>query len=106
LPVSTLLLSYFNSRLLPLVKMIRTGTQRRGQAAGRAGTDFWMPNPLVNILLERIFAGERKKLLQMLRMQRSHGYSAGASLIAVLRREEGPMAVRTKPSDVAPDRRL
>ncbi len=52
LPVSTLLISYFNSRLLPLIRLIRAWNRRRSHAAGRAGTDFWMPNPLSNFLLD------------------------------------------------------
>jgi SAM-dependent methyltransferase len=106
LPVSTLLLSYFNSGLLPLIRMIRAWNRRRGHAAGRAGTDFWMPNPVSNYLLEHTLAGESKRLIKVLRRQQSRGYSCGASLMAVLRRGDGSITPRTKPSDIAPDHRL
>jgi SAM-dependent methyltransferase len=106
LPVTPLLLSYFNSRLLPLIRLIRAWNRRRGHAAGRASTDFWMPNPLSNFLLARIFAGERKKLVQLLQHRCAQGYRSGASLVAVLRREEGHVTPRTKPIDLAPDHRL
>jgi SAM-dependent methyltransferase len=103
LSVSTPLISYFNSRLLPLIKLIRSWNQRRGHAAGRAGTDFWMPNPAANLVLQRTFSGESTRLVQLLRMQRAHGYSAGASLLAIIRREQGIIIPRTKPADIATD---
>jgi SAM-dependent methyltransferase len=105
LPVSPLLLSYFNSRLLPLIRLIRAWNRRRGHAAGRAGTDFWMPNPISNYLLEQTLAGESKKITKMLRRQQPRGYSSGASLMAVLQRKEGSITPRTKPADIAPDHR-
>jgi SAM-dependent methyltransferase len=103
LPVSPLLISYFNNRLLPLIRLIRAWNQRRGRAAGRAGTDFWMPNPVSNFILEQTFAGESKRLLKAIRRRSSRGYASGASLLAVLRREEGSIAIRTKPSGLSAD---
>ncbi len=105
LPVAPLLLSHFNSRLLPLIRVVRAWNQRRHRAAGRAGTDFWMPNPVSNYLLEQILAGESKRLVKALRRQESRGYSSGASLLAVLRREQGAITPRTKPPDIAADHR-
>ena len=55
LPVAPLMVSYFNSRLLPMVRLVRAWNQRRGRAAGRVGTDFWLPNPIANGLLTRDF---------------------------------------------------
>ena len=52
LPVTPLMVSYFNSRLLPIVRLVRAWNQRRGRAAGRVGTDFWLPNPIANGLLD------------------------------------------------------
>jgi SAM-dependent methyltransferase len=98
LPVVPLLVSYFNSRLLPVVRLVRTWNRRRGHAAGRVGTDFWLPNPIVNAILTGILAGEARRLVPALQkgMAAETGvpagklspgaYSAGASLIAVLRR--------------------
>jgi len=103
LPVTTRLVSYFNARLLPLVRLVRARNRRRGRAAGKVGTDFWLPSPPVNRLLQAIFAGEGRRLAQVLSGRRRAGYSAGSSLIAVLRREAGPIAVRQKPSDLPPD---
>ena len=88
LPVTTLLVSYFNSRLLPVVRLVRAWNRRRGQAAGRAGTDFWLPSPPVNRLLTATFAGEATRLVAALHGQK-RGYRAGASLVALLRREPG-----------------
>jgi hypothetical protein len=45
LPAKTLLISYFNTRLLPLVRLVRAWNHRRGHAAGRAGTVFWAARP-------------------------------------------------------------
>ncbi len=104
LPATTLLVSHFNSRLLPAVRWIRSRNRRRGRAAGRAGTDFWLPSRPVNSLLTAIFAGEARRLAAALH-GRKHGYRAGASLVAVIRREPGPAAIRSKPAGLPPDHR-
>jgi hypothetical protein len=136
LPVTTLLLSYFNTRLLPIVRLVRTWNRRRGRAAGRAGTDFWLPSRPINALLTAIFAGEAARLARVLRQQaetepgrlcfsitprcgqevessdvmlkhnlRLRPYRTGASLVALVRREAGAIAVRPKPEGLPPDRR-
>lgn len=87
LPVNPLLLSYFNARLYPLVKAARTLSRRRQQAWGKAGTDLRLPFPWLNRLLERIFSGEADRLVDVLEGRRAHGYAAGVSLIALLRRK-------------------
>ncbi len=104
LPVTTLLLSHFNSRLLPIVRLVRAWNRRRGQSAGRAGTDFWLPSRPVNAMLTAAFAGEGARLIAALRKQKP-AYRAGASLLALLRREAGPIAVRPKPDNLPPDHR-
>ncbi len=104
LAVRPLLLSYFNARLLPLVRLVRTINRLRGRAAGRAGTDFWLPHPAANATLRATFAGEASRLLGVLG-GRTNGYPAGSSLVALLRREPGPIPLRSKPADLAPDRR-
>ena len=103
LPVDTLLASYFNTRMYPLVRTVRAITRRRGRASGRAGTDFWTPPAPVNRLLEAVFAGEVKVLENLLEGRRRHGYRAGASLVALVRRREGPVSVRSRPEHIAPD---
>jgi hypothetical protein len=102
LPVTTLLLSYFNARLLPLVRAVRARNQRRGRSAGAVGTDFWLPIAPVNWALTAVFAGEAGRLTRALSGKRQ-GYAAGASLVALLRREEGTIPVRSKPANLAPD---
>jgi hypothetical protein len=87
LPVSTLLVSYFNARLLPVIRLVRTWNRRRGRAAGQAGTDFWLPNRPANCLLTATLAGEAARLVATLH-GRNRSYRAGASLVALLRREE------------------
>ncbi len=106
LPVTARLVSYFNARLLPAVRLVRARSRRRGHAAGQVGTDFWLPSRPVNFLLQAILAGESRRLLRVLQGRRQQGYAAGASLIAILRREPGPIAVRRKPADLPADHRV
>ena len=118
LSVTTLLLSYFNTRLLPLVRLVRAWNRRRGRAAGQAGTDFWLPSQPINALLTATFAGEATRLAAALRKREGaepsrlcfnitprcgqevessdvmlkhnlRPYRAGASLVALLRRKLG-----------------
>ena len=98
MPVAPLLVSYFNARLLPLIRWTRARSRRRGHAAGQVGTDFWLPIAPVNRALELLFAGESRRLLAAMEGRRP-GYSAGASLIAMLRRERGEIPIRRKPAD-------
>jgi SAM-dependent methyltransferase len=124
LPATTLLLSYFNSRLLPLVRLVRGWNRWRGHASGRAGTDFWLPSRPVNSMLTAAFAGEAMRLVAALEsVQRrdcpdfcvsKNGtvpfvprlpYRAGSSLVAILRREAGLIAIRPKPAGLPPDHR-
>jgi len=94
LPVSTLLVSYFNTRLLPVIRMIRSWNQRRGRTNGRAGTDFWLPPRPINCSLKNVFAGESRRLAGLLHDPKRGAYTSGASLVALLRREEGSVAIR------------
>ncbi len=103
LPVSTLLVSHFNARLYPLVRMVRAASRRRGHTSGLAGTDFKIPMAPVNAALAGIFAGETRTLLGKLRGEEPVGYQAGVSLVALLRREPGRITVRQKPAALAPD---
>ena len=103
LAVSERLLCAFNARLLPLIRAVRGVNRRLGRTAGRAGTDFHLPLAPLNRWLERLFAGEARTLLGAL--EGREGYRAGASLIALLRRESGPIAPRTRPEGLAPDLR-
>ena len=69
LPVKPRLLSHFNSRLYPAVRFARAISQRRGRAAGQSNTDFRLPSRPINRVLERIFAGERRKLAAAIDMR-------------------------------------
>jgi hypothetical protein len=102
LPLKPLLVSHFNSRLYPLVKGVRAVNRWRGATAGDAGTDFRIPPAPLNRLLENTFAGERHTLCRWLAARRG-GYRQGVSLIALLQRQTGTIAVRNKPLDAAPD---
>jgi len=104
LPVTTLLLSYFNARLYPVVRWVRAINRKRGRAAGRVGTDFELPSRPVNWLLKNIFAGESKRLLGILHGRKRRAYRRGVSLVALLRRQSGHIDIRRKPHDLPPDR--
>lgn len=103
LPVTPRLVSYYNARLYPIVKTIRTISRWRGHAAGVAGTDFRVPHPTINRALERAFTGEARRLVGMLEGRHRRGFKRGVSLIAVLERTEGTLAPFERPADVAPD---
>jgi len=103
LPVTPLLVSYYNSRLYPLIRLIRARSRRRGRAAGRSGTDFWMPSRPVNRLLAATLAGEGRSLVRRLADGRAGAVGVAASLVALLRRDAGVIAVRPKPEDLPPD---
>ena len=94
LPVRQMLISHFNSRLHPLVKLARTLGRFRGKPAGEAGTDLRMPVGPLNWALERVFRGEGSTLVELLTGSRSHPYQHGVSLIAILRREKSPVSPR------------
>jgi SAM-dependent methyltransferase len=87
LPVKTRLLSYFNSRLYPIVRAVRLANRYRGHAAGAANTDFKLPARPMNSLLEMVFAGERNRLLRAVDGKEA-GYARGVSLIAAIQRQQ------------------
>jgi hypothetical protein len=103
LPVDTVLCSYFNTRLYPIIRLMRSWNRRRGQTVGMAGTDFEIPSRPVNWLLQKVFAGERHRLFGLLADTDQQGYRRGVSLVAILRRGAGEIATATKPADVAAD---
>lgn len=102
LPVTARLISHFNARLYPLVKIARTISARLGRASGIANTDLRLPPRPVNAMLEHIFAGEFRRLLQTLDTE-SPGYRRGVSLVALLRRESGRIEPRFRPPQVRAD---
>lgn len=102
LPVETMLLSHYNSRLYPLIKAARKFNRVFRRSAGEHGTDFSLPSKPLNWTFESIFAGEGEMLFDML-THGEEGYERGVSLIAVLRRKAGVIEPRAKPRDAAPD---
>ena len=88
-PFRPLLLSYYNTRLYPLVRGIRLFTRWRGQAVGEARTDLGLPRAPINRLLTRIFSGESGFLARQLKEGQAGGFRRGVSLIALLQKEGG-----------------
>ncbi len=87
LPVTPVMVSYYNHRLYPLALLARTLSRLRGKAWGDAGTDLSLPAAPVNRLLEWIFRGETNRLMKLMEKDIKEGYPSGVSLIALLRRE-------------------
>lgn len=85
MPVQVRLLSHFNHRLYPAVRLARTISRLRGRSAGAADTDFRLPNPPTNRLLETIFAGESNHLSAAIDSDNCP-YHRGVSLVAILQR--------------------
>jgi len=88
LPVSTQLVSFFNSRLYVPVRLARIAARLRGKGHGGTGaeeTDLRLPPKVVNEALTRLFAGEADALLDGLACGRAP-YRRGVSLLGILRR--------------------
>jgi SAM-dependent methyltransferase len=110
LPVTVRLVSYFNARLYPAVRTIRTLNRWAGRALGDQRTDFRLPVRPVNDLLTSIFAAEATRLRRAIDAPAVDGalavpsYRRGVSIMAVLRREAGPITPRSRPGHVPADR--
>lgn len=102
LPTTTLLLSPFNARLYPVVRTVRWLNRLRGNSSGEAGTDFRIPPATANRALTRLFAAEAERLVAVAE-GRSRTYARGVSLVALVRREAGPVPAATRPVAVLPD---
>lgn len=100
LPVTPLLLSYYNSRLYPVIRLIRLLNRHHRTSFGDHGTDLHLPSRPVNRALAALFAAEAKVLEACLEGRRSAGYRFGASLIAVLRVDEAGITPRSRPASV------
>jgi hypothetical protein len=84
LPFKIILLSRFNSRLYPLIWLIRSIKNKIGKKTGQKETDFFLLPSALNSLLYKIFCGEHKRILGI--MDGDTPYYYGTSLIAVLAR--------------------
>jgi SAM-dependent methyltransferase len=103
LPVKAKLTSYYNTRLYPLVKLVRWWNRRQQKASGRARSDFGLPPAPVNRILETVLATESHRLMGLLDAQRAKPYRMGVSLIALLERTAGECSPRSKPAELAAD---
>ena len=90
LPLEVRLMTPFNTRLYPAVRLIRALGNLRGTSAGASGTDFALPPAPINRVLEWIFAGERHALLRAYGGGRRRSLLPGVSLLAVLKRPARP----------------
>ena len=84
LPVKPAFITYFNTRLYPIVRLARWITRATGRSLGRDGTDFQMLPKPINGLLTALFAGERRVVGALLTQHRKQGYRYGVSLMMML----------------------
>jgi hypothetical protein len=98
LPVTPLLLSYYNTRLYPVIRLVRALNRYGGKSFGHRGTDLYLPPDPVNRLLASLFAGESRVLKDCLQGRRPEGYRYGASLIAILRVDGPGIVPRHRPN--------
>jgi SAM-dependent methyltransferase len=96
LPASTLLLSYFNARLYPIVRAMRTLSSWRDAPFGKHGTDLREPPAPMNRAVTAVFEGEKRRLTRVVE-GRARPYSFGSSMVAIVRREAGAARPRNKP---------
>jgi 2-polyprenyl-3-methyl-5-hydroxy-6-metoxy-1,4-benzoquinol methylase len=98
-PVTERLVTCFNSRLYFLAKLIRFFTRLTDASIGEGNTDVALPSCPINQLFRSIFAGEGKRILSSIDTN-NIPYRYGVSVLALLRREEGSVVMRTMPVDI------
>ncbi|HUF65751.1 MAG TPA: class I SAM-dependent methyltransferase, partial [Gemmatimonadaceae bacterium] len=91
-----LLMTGLNFRLLPVVRTVRSIERKRGRAIGPGDTDLAMPPGPINGVLTSIFAGEKSTLVSRLRENRIDPAPSGVSMLAIVRRSESLVNVRTR----------
>lgn len=101
LPVTEELCGFFNARLYPLIRVVRTIARMTGRASGAGGTDLAMPPRILNSMLHLVFSGERHRLAAAYGDAKAPAYRTGVSLIAVLRREQSSYYVGLRPASAA-----
>ncbi|UCC26075.1 MAG: class I SAM-dependent methyltransferase [Gemmatimonadales bacterium] len=84
LPLDTRLVSPFNWRLYPVVRLIRGMGSRAGRTLGPGETDLFLPPRPLNALLRRIFLSEAGAILAALEGRRPPVSRRGVSWLAVL----------------------
>ncbi len=87
MPIEVRLMTFFNSRLYPVIRAARMLGNLMGRSLGRSGTDFAIPPFGLNEALTRIFSGEGPRILDALDRGDALSYQVGSSLLAVLRRK-------------------
>ena len=102
LPVRERLVTPFNARLYPLVRLRRAFAALSGESSGSRGTDLSLPPAPLNRFLAKVFAGERMALVRAL-PNAATPFRTGVSLLALLERQPGEVVARTRPPDVPPD---
>lgn len=85
-PVGVKLLSYFNSRLYPVVYGLRRLHQWRSKLASHNDTDLSLPWFPINRTLQAVFAGEAKRLVKRIGRTGS-AYRRGVSVIGLFQKE-------------------
>ncbi len=78
--------SYFNSRLYPIIRFLRFLGNRLNITLGDSETDFKLPPKPLNWFLTEFFAGEAKRIMNVIDQKRSDPYRVGVSLLAVLKK--------------------
>ncbi len=99
--LTPLLVAHCNRRLYPLVRLVRAVSNARGRAAGSGGTDLRLPPAPVNRVLAGLFGGEAHRLRRRLRRGAVDPNGMGVSLLAIVRREAGPLSPQTLPAELA-----
>jgi SAM-dependent methyltransferase len=91
LPLETRLVSPFNWRLYPVVKVVRSISRARSKTFGPDETDLFVPAAPVNRVLRSIFRSEEGPLLRALEGTRRAPARKGVSWMVVLekRRDDG-----------------
>jgi 2-polyprenyl-3-methyl-5-hydroxy-6-metoxy-1,4-benzoquinol methylase len=83
-PLELRAITYFNSRLYPLIWLARAVGRMSGRTAGSDGTDLAVPPKLLNSFLEYIFAGERNSVRAAVKKGSTVIQGRGVSLLALL----------------------
>ncbi len=86
LPVDVRFISYFNSRLYPLIWLARALGRWLPLFDGKRGSDLNIPPAPVNCCLSTVFAGETRRITALLNDGGGKPYTKGVSIVALLRR--------------------
>ncbi len=89
LPLQPQLVSPFNWRLYPVVRLIRAIGRARSKTFGPEKTDLFMPAAPVNSILRGIFRSEEGPLLKALDGSRAVPARKGVSWMVVLEKRQG-----------------